>query len=413
MIYWAPFLHLYQPPTQSFPVLEKVSSESYRPLLKVLKRNPKAKVTFNICGVLTQMLAEHNGTDIISDFNKLAKSRQIEFVESAKYHAILPLIPVNESKRQIKLNNETNTKFFGENYKPRGFFLPEMCYSASSGQLIKDLGYEWVLLSGVSCTDDWPLDVIYRTKAESPHIITFFRDDIVSNRVSFRSVDSLGFIAALEYLAKGKKDIYVITAMDAETFGHHIKNWEKLFLEKLFKIIASKKRKIKKQLIPHIKVVTISELLDTFPIKESKPPLNSSWSTTKEDITVKDYYPLWRNPANKIHSLQWQHLHICFKLVNAASHVQDGEETKRLYEDARESLDKALHSCQFWWANKGRTWSLKLINKGLILQEEALFSAYKTLVLSKYPEKSKRKFYLQMLAARNIACKLRDRLYTA
>jgi len=413
LIYWAPFLHFYQPPTQSYPILEKVSNESYRPLLKMLKKHPKAKITVNICGVLTQMLSEHNGKDIIADFNKLAKNKQIEFVGSAKYHAIIPLIPKDEARRQIELNEETNSLFFADNFRPRGFFMPEMCYSASSGELIREMGYEWVLLSGVSCTDEWPLDVIYRTKAENSNIITFFRDDIVSNKISFRSVDSMGFIAALEYLAKGKKDIYVITAMDAETFGHHIKHWEKLFLGKIFKIIASKKRKIKNQLIPHIRTITMSELLDKFPIKESKPPLNSSWSTTKEDIAIKDYYPLWRNPLNKIHSLQWQHLHICLKLVNAASHVQDGEEAKHLYEYARASLDKALHSCQFWWANKGRTWSINLINKGLILQEEALFNAYKTLILSKHSEKSKRKFYLQMLAARDIACKLRDRIYAA
>ena len=413
MIYWAPFLHFYQPPTQSLPILEKVSNESYRPLLKMLKRHPKAKITVNICGVLTQMLSEHNGKDIIADFNKLAKNRQIEFVESAKYHAIIPLIPVNEAKRQIKLNNETNKNFFGDNFNPRGFFFPEMCYSASAGQIIKDLGYEWVLLSGVSCTDDWPLDAIYETKAESSNIITFFRDDIVSNKISFRSVDYLGFIAALEYLAKGKKDIYVITAMDAETFGHHIKNWEKLFLAKLFKIIASKKGIIKKQVIPHIKVVTISELFDKFPIQESKPPLNSSWSTTKEDIAIKDSYPLWKSPTNKIHSLQWKHLHICFKFVHAASLLHDSEEGRHLYEISRENLDKALHSCQFWWANKGRTWSINLINKGLILQEEALFNAYKSLLLSKQQEKSKRKFYLQMLVARDIACKLRDRIYAS
>jgi alpha-amylase/alpha-mannosidase (GH57 family) len=380
----------------------------------MLKKHPKAKITVNICGVLTQMLSEHNGNDVLDNFKLLAKNRQLEFVESAKYHAILALIPPEEAKRQIKLNQETNSYFFQNYYKPRGFFPPEMCYSASVAELVKDLGYEWILLSGISCTDAWPLDVIYKAKTGSSNIITFFRDDIVSNKVSFRSVDSIGFLASLLYLAKGKKDIYVITAMDAETFGHHIKNWEKLFLAKVYEFISAKKlsRKYKIRGSTKIKAVTISELLKKFSVRESKPPISSSWSTTKEDINKKDYYPLWKSPGNKLHALQWKHLRICFKFIDSASQINNNEQSKRYYNIAREILDKALHSCQFWWANKTRMYDINLINKGLILQEEALFNAYKSLILSDQPDKSKKKYYLKMLVARDIASKIRDRLYT-
>lgn len=407
MIYWAPFLHFYQPPTQSQSVLDKICKESYRPLLKVIKNHPKSKITVNICGVLTEMLDEHNGKDIIADFNKLAAKGQVEFVESAKYHAILPLINRSEAKRQIELNKETNSFFFKDNYKPRGFFPPEMCYSAAVGKLIKELGYDWVLLSGVACPNEWPLDIVYKTKTEASDLITFFRDDILSNKISFKSVDSLSFIFSMMELVRGKKnikDIYVITAMDAETFGHHIKGWEKQFLAKAFDIIAKKKSHI-------VKLVTISELSDKFPVYDSKPPFSSSWSSTKEEINAKNYYPLWKAPGNKIHTLQWEHLNIALKLVTLASKIKNSEQSKQFYDTARANLDKAMHSCQFWWANKGRMWEINLINKGLILQEEALINAYKAITVSGCLEKTKDKSYLQVLAAREIANKIRDELF--
>ena len=108
MIYWAPFLHFYQPPTQFHAILKKVCNESYRPLLKMLLEYPNAKLTINICGVLTEMLNDHGATDILTNIKKLAQNRQIEFVDCAKYHTILPLIPKKEMRRQIELNNKTN-----------------------------------------------------------------------------------------------------------------------------------------------------------------------------------------------------------------------------------------------------------------------------------------------------------------
>ena len=39
---------------------------------------------------------------------------QVEFVGSAKYHAILPLINEHEQRRQIRRNHLTNRHFFGD-----------------------------------------------------------------------------------------------------------------------------------------------------------------------------------------------------------------------------------------------------------------------------------------------------------
>ena len=44
-MYWANFLHIYQPPTQTEHIVRKVTSECYRTLVKVLDESPRAKIS--------------------------------------------------------------------------------------------------------------------------------------------------------------------------------------------------------------------------------------------------------------------------------------------------------------------------------------------------------------------------------
>ncbi|MBN1405859.1 MAG: hypothetical protein JW946_05000 [Candidatus Omnitrophica bacterium] len=400
--------------------------------MKMLLEHPKAKVTINICGVLTEMLNDHGATDVLAHIKELSDNKQLEFVDSAKYHAILPLIPEKETRRQIELNHKTNSYFFKESYKVKGFFPPEMCYSDEVGAILSDMEYEWVLISGIACAEKWPLDVIYNVPFNSTGIKVFFRDDILSNKISFHNVDNDSFFSELKNLGKGKRDIYVITAMDAETFGHHIQNWEKLFLAEVYETIenmsdgsAYKQLKQKTDLadahrkifesseqVPQVEVVTISELLDKFSKKESKPPKKSSWSSSKEDLTAKNYYPLWNDPSNHVHRLQWEHARICLELVGGAYDLKDNPESSRFTDISRGLLDRAIHSCQFWWANKAKgLWDINLINKGLVLQEEVVLNAYRAIKVSGADEEDKREFYHDVTAARDIANKIRDQLF--
>ncbi|MBU4346443.1 MAG: hypothetical protein KKH29_03855 [Candidatus Omnitrophica bacterium] len=415
MIYWAPFLHFYQPPTQYGAILKKICNESYRPLLNMLREHQNARVTINICGVLTEMLDEHGASDIISSIKELAINNQIEFVGSAKYHAILPLIPKEEMSRQIELNQATNSYFFKEAYKTRGFFPPEMCYSDEVALILCAMGYEWVLVSGIACADKWPLDKIYKAPFGDSQMQIFYRDDIISNKISFHSIDSVAFLSELINLTQGKKDAYIITAMDAETFGHHIPRWEELFLAKVYEMIdanaGERKAIFEAGRKVEIKAVTISELTEIFPAILSKPPKPSSWSSSKEDIAGRNYYSLWKNPHNPLHRRQWEHLRLCVKLVNDACKFKDNKESERFYGICRALLDKALHSCQFWWANKGRTWDINMINRGLMLQEEAALNAYKSIHTSGAARRTKRHLYHEITALRKVTNKIRDSFF--
>ncbi|PIW68870.1 MAG: hypothetical protein COW10_00180 [Candidatus Omnitrophica bacterium CG12_big_fil_rev_8_21_14_0_65_42_8] len=401
MIYWAPLLHFYQPPTQSHGVLAKICGESYRPLIKVFKEHPESRVTVNMCGVLTEMLADHGYQDILKGLKDLGQDGQVEFVESSKFHAILPLIPKTEVKRQIELNKITNLSFFNDSYKTRGFFLPEMCYSDAVGSIVRGMGYEWIIVSGIANQGKWPMDYVTSFKLSSGSMKAFFRDDIISNMISFKNIDAVSFVSRIKELAEGKQDAYIITAMDAETFGHHIHGWENIFLGKLYEIIKDSKE---------VKAVKISDLLEKFPAVKGRHPRPSSWSTSNEEIMAGNYYPLWNTPHNNIHRLQWEHMNMCLEIFQEAGNKKDIEKSALFFNTARGALDMALHSCQFWWANKDRMWSENLINKGLILQEEAILNAYLAVANSGCRPSEKKRCYNKVIAARYVAGKIRDEM---
>lgn len=430
MIYWAQLLHFYQPPTQVPSVLGKICNESYRPLFHVLEEYPDARLTVNFNGVLTDMLMDCGHKDIIEGFRSLAEMGQIEFTGTAKYHPILPLIPKDEVKRQIDLNVQTNRHFFGRNYRPQGFFPPEMCYSQDILQPIINSGHRWVIVAGVACPVDWPVDVIYRTGSAGDEIAVFFRDDVLSNRISFRNMEAREFIAHLERWRGGRENIYVVTAMDAETYGHHIQGWERTFLARVYEELESPSEPLVEvkqitglagqhvsllangEAAAKIKMVTVSQLLDLFPMSRRIEPRPSSWSTTIEDMKAGNYYPLWQDKDNEVHRLQWQHLSICIELVNKAIECADDEESRRSAVIARGLLDRAEHSCQMWWASNRPMWDINLIHMGLLDQWRTVVNAYRAINKSGIDPETKQRYYDRAVAARNIRAELEDKLFT-
>jgi alpha-amylase/alpha-mannosidase (GH57 family) len=375
------------------------------------------------------MLMDCGHKDVVDGLRSLAENRQLEFTGTGKYHPILPLIPKEEVKRQIDLNTQTNRRFFGKSYAPQGFFPPEMCYSQDILQPIIKSGYRWIILSGIACPAEWPMDIIYKAECDGQEIAVFFRDDVLSNRISFRNVEAKEFIAHLEQWQGKRENIYVVTAMDAETYGHHIQGWERIFLAKVYEELgpaAEPLEEVKQatvlagqhvslltngQAATKIQMVTISQLLDLFPQGQMIEPRPSSWSTSADDMKDGNYYPLWQDKKNEVHRLQWEHLGICIDLVNKALESADNEESRRSATIARGLLDRAEHSCQMWWASNRPMWDINLIHMGLLDQLRTVVNAYRAISKSGTSEQAKQEYYRRAVAARDIRNRLEDRLF--
>lgn len=348
-MYWANFLHIYQPPTQKEFWVKKIANESYRKLMKGLKANPQAKVTLNINAVLTELFDKYNCQDIIADIKALAEKGQIELTASAKYHPFLPLMPKEEIIRQIELNTQTNQKYFGKIYQPKGFFPPEMAYNRQVGENAAKMGFQWIILdelaySGKIKDIDWAK--LYTLKGVKDFFV-FFRERESSFRILSAEIGMSVFSGNMLIKLLGDridKKEYLITAMDGETFGHHRPGLEDL----LFDLYRTKE----------LKPVLISELPKLFKDKQEIEPRPSSWALMKKDIERNTPFSRWKDKDNEIQKMQWQLTDL------ALTSIKKIKPSDKKFDRVRHDLDRALHSDQYWWASAMPWWSIEMIEAG-------------------------------------------------
>ncbi len=146
--------------------------------------------------------------------------------------------------------------------------------------------------------------------------------------------------------------------MDGETFGHHVKHAINNFLIPLF------------DALPHrndVKLCNISEIIDKFPKSNIQNPRASSWSTMPYDLAHDVPFPLWFDPNNEIHIEQHRFFMYALTLIHLSYKYRDSmdDERKNIFDNARNLLDRGIHSCQQWWASRRPFYSPDLILRGL------------------------------------------------
>lgn len=346
---WSNFLHFYQPPTQKEFWVRKITAECYRVLVKGLLANPQAKMTLNINAVLTEFLARYDAQDVIDGLRLLAERGQIEFTASAKYHPFLPLIPEHEIRRQIELNTETNRRFFGDVYQPHGFFPPEMGYSRKVADVVRSMGFEWMIIDELAFSGklhDMMWDTTYQL-AGAENFTIFFRERDTSFRILSAEVGVSIFSAGMLKKLLGPRlqsDEYLLTAMDGETFGHHRPGLDALLFELYH--------------VPELQPLTLSEVRQHIQKHATVEPLSSSWALMRKDLEQRTPFSRWNDETNIIHQMQWELTNLA--IASVAKVATDDP----AYGQLRTDLDRAVHSDQYWWASASPWWSIEMIEAG-------------------------------------------------
>ncbi|MFX1298591.1 MAG: hypothetical protein ACFFD2_27500 [Promethearchaeota archaeon] len=367
MIYWALLLHIYQPPFQSWEVLKKINDECYSKLFDIFLEFPFTKLTLNINGSLTELLYQYQFLATIEKIKETAQKGQLRFTGSGKYHPLLPLIPSSEVIHQIQINEDYNQQIFGSIYaNPKGFFPPELAISNDVLDVIKNMNYKWTLVSGIAHPNEWPNNIYYTHNS----LPIFFRDDVVSNEISFKQYGPMKFLSKLQTLYDND-DYYIITAMDGETFGHHNKDYEQEFLGTVFKEIEDQEE---------IQMIYLDDLLNIFKNGGEINPIESTWSTTPEDLTKNKHYPLWADPDNEIQMEQHRLRETAFQLFQHLENhsLKVPKDHLEFYNNARINLDKGSQSCRLWWASK-YNFNEDLIIRGNSFLVQSVVNAYKAL----------------------------------
>ncbi len=340
---WANFLHFYQPADQQPDILEAIVAQSYRPIIEGIKKNKDVRLTININGALFELLHKYGYQDLIQDIQKLVKEDRIEITGSAKYHALLPLLSVEEVERQIELNTETLQHFL-DGYVPNGFFAPEMAYDEKIKGVIQKLGFKWIILDEISCGGETgQVDYSQIYKLEGTELKVFFRDRRLSNLIMSAVVRSRETL--LQSMDKElKTGNFIVTAMDAETFGHHRPGLEKM----LFEVFNTKE----------FELIKITDIEKFYKQKKEITPAKATWASSKEDIEKGIQFLSWSDPENIIHTWQWAFTELVL------NEVYNMDKSIERYELVRNKMDKALASDHFWWASAKPWWSLEMIEDG-------------------------------------------------
>jgi predicted glycosyl hydrolase (DUF1957 family) len=320
---WINFLHLYQPVNADARVIKEATELSYLRLVKALEENSNIKFTINITGGLILRWEELGYQELIARINNLIKKGQIELTGTPAYHPLLPLIPKEEAIRQIKENETILRRHFGKNFKPRGFFMPEMAYSPKVSRIIKKLGYEWIILG----------EIVEKGKLGKTDFNKIYEDKNSGLKIIFRSRElSESYVPETldKMIKKEKNDSLVITATDGELYGlrHNDPTGE---FEKILKN-------------PNLETKTISEFIDEHEKLEKIKPVSGSWVSTEKELKNGQPYILWLDKKNKIQKNIW-------KLANLAYKTTEKYKNDSNYSWARWHLVRGLASCTFWWAS--------------------------------------------------------------
>jgi len=153
-----------------------------------------------------------------------------------------------------------------------------------------------------------------------------------------RSAESLKEILAEDM----KKDQYILTAMDGETFGHHRPGLHKIF----FEILREK----------GFGSTTVSELLKYLPQGGEIVPKPCTWASSEENLENGTQFFSWKDPDNIIHKLQWEFLY--FVMDNFYKYEKEASP------ELRKKFDECMASDQFWWASAKPWWSLEMVELG-------------------------------------------------
>lgn len=318
---WINILHLYQPANLEPAKVVEATQQSYERIVRALEQHPEVKMTLNIAGCLVKRWDEEfHYDDLISRIRTLVERGQIELLGSAAYHALLPLVSIEEAEAQIIDQSEILRKYFGA-ISLKGFFLPELAYSTEVAKLIKRLGYEWLVLDETSLSEakvDWSKGYI---------------DQASGLKIVFRARNySESYVPStlLKLAARPDHSHTIVSASDAELYG--LRHLDPLAeFEQVLKL-------------PNVNTLTGSEFVSSRQNAESVVLHPSSWQSTKKEILNNNPYKLWSDPKNKLHRDLWQ-------LANLAQDLNRKHAADKNIWWSRWHLVRGLASCVWWWAS--------------------------------------------------------------
>ncbi len=190
-----PFLfgiHNHQPLGNFDYVIERLTTECYKPFLEEVKKYKYFKFSFHASGVLFRWWEAHR-PDMLDLLGELIAQEQIELVCGGFFEPILASIPREDRKEQILRHKDYLRQKFGAS--PVGLWLTERVWEQSLVEDLVDLGLQYVVVDDrhflVSGFETQDLYGYYLTEAEGKRLAVFPIDENLRYAIPFWPVNRL------------------------------------------------------------------------------------------------------------------------------------------------------------------------------------------------------------------------------
>ena len=297
----------------------------HRPLLQLLS-DLAPRVALSVPWGLTERWHADGYHDALRLCSDLRRSDSVEFVSSAAYHPILPLLPREAIERQIVHNQVRHRELYGS-WECRGFVPPELAYGPEVLPVLAEQGFEWCCVDDTTycCLSPEPpkyhvaqcsgVSLLLRSSLWSKALVGAARGQGDGRKLAREMMDGLG-----EWFEEQAG--YAVLAVGTECFGLRRKGSLSCLADFLEEVSSS----------ADFSLVQPSQVLDAFPGREDEVP-PGSWRTTSEQFWEGEFFVPWQSRYNQAHSYLWELTELA---VQSVAKLQ-------------ERLDRSLHSGFFGW----------------------------------------------------------------
>lgn len=408
---WVLIPHFYQPPTQSPTLTELILRSCYLPFLDLLLGNPRIEMSINLSASLILALESIPNHNFFPKIHELVARGQIEFLNSAIFHPIIPLTPESVVLRQTQENAQVIERFC-KCQPVSGFFPPELAIDQKSLNFLTDR-FDFVVVDESSINPNFDLNIISANsilltggsktsplsaserdpnpkdsgiasehntdgradRTRTPKILISSRSltEIIRAYPTELRADSL--IHFIDNQQPTTSNQPLVCATDVEVFGHHYTERINL-LKDLFASTNHYK---------FIKATTALNQSTSLPDYQSTQFVASSWQASAQNLRENIPFALWNNPSNKLQQKYFALANMAFSALRS-SHE---DPNSHIIHSAEHFYDQGISSCHPYWLSNTPWWHPDMVELGA----RNLVKCIRTLPISSEEKRKAEVFY--------------------
>lgn len=277
------FVDLCSPPGISEGRLQYLYRAHQLPWLRALAQWPHQDVSLTLNSWALQQWLQRGwdeGPDLLRQLYDFGK---VELCGTASHHTILPLAPESVAFRQVRRNSRLLQQVLHPEWRPAGFYPPELAFGHELSRVLLPLGFRWCLADD-SCYaalhGHVPQDHITRCGGLLLLLCSRMWSGRLEHIEQFGAADfAARHQAELQHWLDGR-DGYQVLRLPAEALGASGVDKVLAFLDE--------HRRFGNQ------VLHLSALVDSFRVEEGEVPPGSCRTRT-EDFWAGSFFAPWRN----------------------------------------------------------------------------------------------------------------------